>query len=335
MASGAHVTLRGRFSPGEKVKLVKVDGPHVRRSEGGDVVEEKTVERNDDGIAEVRFSKGVEEGASYLIVGLDAGVPREVRAKGKTGDDPGPLFQPPIQPNVLRNAAGMPVNEKPTKESAPRHPLGPTPGLHQVPKGTVLRSDTPWGEAHPLDPSEPAPYGRQEDVPKGVVQMSDTPTGRPTPIEVGPQRQEDVPKSTLQRSATPTGEAKPIPKGDAVEAQQERESSEAKEKRGDTGQAAAHPISHAKPVTGASKEDSEKRHEKAREDVEEARGVRIDDPHAPKVSGHDAQGQPLSEESARAANVEAADKPAESKPHTKSSSSRSRSRSQSTKAKEK
>ena len=46
--SGGQVTLRGRFAPGDVVTLVKVAGPHVLRSEGGEEIETKEVEEQED-----------------------------------------------------------------------------------------------------------------------------------------------------------------------------------------------------------------------------------------------------------------------------------------------
>jgi hypothetical protein len=131
-----------------------------------------------------------------------------------------------------------------------------------VSKGTVLRSDTPRGEAHPLDPEERAPKRSQEDVKKGVVQMSDTRPreedgqtvgggGEAAELVVGPQRQEDVPKGAVQRSDTPTGVSTVIPAGDTVQQAQDRESSFAKETRGEPVRAAAEPIDAPKVNIGA------------------------------------------------------------------------------------
>jgi hypothetical protein len=58
MAKGS-VTLRGRFSPGSTVRLVKVEGPHVLRP--GPHHETVATEKVDDDGA-LEFGKGVEAG---------------------------------------------------------------------------------------------------------------------------------------------------------------------------------------------------------------------------------------------------------------------------------
>jgi hypothetical protein len=262
MASGAHVTVRGRFSAGTRVELVRVAGAHVLRSEGGEVVDDAVVERDDAGVASVRFSKGVVEGGRYFVRGVDGG-PQEVRARGRASDDPGELAQPPVMPDRTRLSDGSWNDKPPTKESAP-HVLAGFADLRHAPDGTVLRSDTPRGAAHPLDPDEPAPYRAQADVPDGVVQASDTERGAAAEIPLGPQRQEDVRAGVVQRSATPTGVATPIPAGDSIEQALVRESSRAKEARGDWTRAGAEPLDvkgvrHRTP-RGSSQRESEERH---------------------------------------------------------------------------
>jgi hypothetical protein len=274
--SAGQVTLRGRFSPGDVVTLVKVAGPHVLRSEGGEEIETQTVTEEKDAprVGYVRFSSGVEVGARYFIRGLTGGSPLEIRVTGRDKDDPSEVFeQAPIMPDRMRLTDGSFVDERPTKESAPNVSVGPA-DIRHVSKGTVLRSDTPRGEAHPLDPEERAPKRSQEDVKKGVVQMSDTRPreedgqtvgggGEAAELVIGPQRQEDVPKGAVQRSDTPTGVSTVIPAGDTVQQAQDRESSFAKETRGEPVRAAAEPIDAPKvnigAPSGSSQKDSEAR----------------------------------------------------------------------------
>lgn len=270
MAAG-QITLRGRFSPGSQVRLVRVDGEHTLRAEGGEEVDAKKV--GDDG--SVTFSKGVEVNARYFIVGQHRGEHIEVRARGRAKDDPSEVLEnAPLPPERVKLTDGSFVSEAPEQHRKPDYAEG-APHLSQqhVPKGTLQRSDTPRGSAHPMDPDEPYPYPSQEDeeFTKGkVVQASDTPHGMATPLDLGlAQRQEDVPKGTVQRSDTPTGVATPIPKGGPVEAQRMKESSEAKVKRGEPGKAAAAPIG-GKPPTGASAKESDKHDEEVRKDLEAA-----------------------------------------------------------------
>jgi hypothetical protein len=74
--------------------------------------------------------------------------------------------------------------------------------------------------------------------------------GEAAELVVGPQRQEDVPKGAVQRSDTPTGVATVIPAGDTVQQAQDRESSFAKETRGEPVRAAAEPIDAPKVNVG-------------------------------------------------------------------------------------
>jgi len=270
MAAG-QITLRGRFSPGTQVRLVRVDGEHTLRSEGGQEVDSKTVDK--DGC--VSFTSKVDVGARYFIVGQHEGRPLEVRARGRAKDDPSEVLEnAPVPRDRMKLADGSYVDEPPKQHEKADYAEG-APHLSQqhVPKGTLQASDTPRGSAHPIEEGEPYPYASQEDdeYTKGkVVQASDTEKGMATPLDLGlAQRQEDVPKGTVQRSDTPTGVATPIPKGGPVEAQRMKESSEAKVKRGEPGKAAAAPIG-GKPPTGASSKESDKHDEEVRKDFEAA-----------------------------------------------------------------
>lgn len=295
MAS-ARVALNGRFRPGTQVRLVKVRDERALRSEGGETV--GTAKVDSDGL--VKFTSGVEVGARYFIVGQVDGQPLEVRARGRAADDPAEVLeQAPVSTDRVRLSDGSWLDETPERVKAPSMEVGPAPSQQQVPAGTVQRSDTPRGTAHPLDPAEPAPYPRQEDVPDGTVQMSDTETGRAAPIIESVQRQEDVPSGVVQRSDTPTGVATPIPVGNAVAAQQDRESSLAKAARGEPVRAAAEPLKV--PTGGKARRSS-------------AAPVNVT-PGAPNdrdvLTGHDAQGQPADPDVARALGIEPASKPVE------------------------
>lgn len=334
MASSGQVTLRGRFSPGDVVTLVRVDGEHVLRSEGGEEIETQTVgeEKDVPGVGYVRFSKDVEVGARYFIRGLTDGVPIELRIRGRDKDDPSEVFeQAPIRPDRTRFSDGSFIDSPPTKESAPDILAGQA-DIRHVKKGTVLRSDTPRGSAHPVDVDEKVPKRRQEDVAKGTVQMSDTRPrevdgqtvgggGEATELVIGPQRQEDVPKGVVQRSATPTGVATPIPAGDAVQQAKDRESSFAKETRGEPVKASADPIDgkgiKTGAPTGATQKQSEERDAELKKSEREAALVgglpagTAAGPDQPAVafedrSGYDAMGQPAAPDVALAAGVEPA-----------------------------
>ena len=106
-----------------------------------------------------------------------------------------------------------------------------------------------------MQEDELTPKRRQEDVEEDAPQMSDTRAredddgnqvggggGEAAQLRVGPQRQEDVPDGVPQRSDTPTGSAEIIGAGDAVEQALRRESSFAKEGRGDWSKESADPL---------------------------------------------------------------------------------------------
>jgi hypothetical protein len=268
MAKRARAVLNGRFSPGTRVKLIEVRDESVMRPGAGDKVVD-TQEVDKDGRLE--FTRGVKADARYFAVGNVDGFPREVRLRGRTDDDDAINAVAPVQPDRVRLSDGSFLDEPPEQHQKPEAELEAAPhlGQHQVPKGQPQRSDTPRGSAHPHDPEEPVPYERQEDVKDSEVQASNTATGRAARVAVGPQRQEDVPKGTVQRSDTTTGVATVIPSKGPVKAQIEKESSEAKELRGEPVRAAAEPIEKAKPVKGASAKQSAKRQEEAVESVRE------------------------------------------------------------------
>lgn len=58
--------------------------------------------------------------------------------------------------------------------------------IEDVEPGTVLRSHTLTGEAHPVDPDVPDGQLRQDQVPEGVFQASCTPLGTATVLPVQP-----------------------------------------------------------------------------------------------------------------------------------------------------
>jgi hypothetical protein len=234
---------------------VKVSDESVLRSAGGEVVDSGTVD--DDGSVTLR---GLDKGERGFIRGNNGGFPLEIRVTGRdSADDDAGLAQAPVVTDRTRLSDGTFVDEAPEKGDAGFGGVGPAPGQHQVPKGTVQRSDTPRGTAHPVDTDEKAPYPSQDDVDDGTVQRSDTDSGQATPIaHEAPLSQEDVNAPTLQRSDTPLGTATPIPKGDAVQAQLDREAADTKAAVGEPVKAAAAPVDHAR-LSCAPKHSSKKR----------------------------------------------------------------------------
>jgi hypothetical protein len=286
MASKAQVVLRGRFPKGTVVALVKVEHEGILRSEGGELVDTKKVD--DEGV--VTFASKVEEGSRYFIRGYVRGELVEVRATGRSeSDQSSVLSQAPVQPDRLRYTDGTfedDVPEKVAKKDLPKFEAAPNLSQRQVGDDVPQRSSTLRGSAHPVDPDEPTPYLSQSDVPEGTPQMSDTPDGQATPISVGPQRQEDVPEGTWQRSDTPTGTPTIIPSGGPVAAQQEKESSEGKTRRGQPVRVAAEPLDPSKPVKGASEKQSDKREAQVAKDREAAaEPVEPVEPQPPEAKG--------------------------------------------------
>lgn len=245
------VTLRGRFSPGTTVRLVKVRDESVLRSEGGKTVDEQQVDKD----GAVQFTKDVEVGARYFIVGYNDGAFVEVRARGNKADeaDDSVLAQAPVGRDRQRLSDGTFVDEIPEAEDPGFGGVGPAPSQQQA-GDAIQRSSTPRGYAHPHDPGESAPYPPQSEVDDGAVQRSDTPEGAATPIaHDAPLSQDDVKDGTLQRSDTPRGVATPIPAGDAVEAQRQREAADTKASVGEPVKAAAAPVDQARGRKPAAK----------------------------------------------------------------------------------
>jgi hypothetical protein len=318
------VTLRGRFSAGTVVRLVRVAHEGVLRPEGGEEVDVQTAEKDENGVASVSFKSGVDEGARYIATGISDGRPLDVRVRGRSADDPSEILeQPPIQPDRVRLTDGSWSDQAPTKESAPKLAFT-APGQHQVGDGVTQRSGTLRGSAHPVDVESEEPVRRQESVKEGTPQMSDTRPrevdgvqvgggGEATEIVLGPQRQEDVPDGVLQRSDTPTGVAQPLPGGDMVKAQLDRDSSRTRESRGDNTRGAAEPLDVKGAKLGPPRGANEKQSLERQEESLAARTAprALDQPADARVnqSGLDAMGQPVYPDVARAAGVESADGP--------------------------
>lgn len=155
MAKGS-ITLRGRFSPGSTVRLVKVDGPHTLRPGPGDETVD-TQKVDDDGT--LKFSKSVDVDGRYFAVGQVNGQPVEVRLRGRTDDDPGHLAgYEPVGPDRTRlgvAGSGGWSDEAPEREKHDKVPEGATwQAQHDVPKGTLQRSDTPRGAAAVISAEE-------------------------------------------------------------------------------------------------------------------------------------------------------------------------------------
>lgn len=309
------VTLRGRFPVGSDVTLVEADGPWTLRApEGAEPVDTQTVDED----GSVQFT-GLEPGGRYFATGLVDGFPLSVRLTARAADaDEGLLVQPPVGPERVRlgiGGTGGFADEKPQPADEVAFEGAPHAAQSHADEGEPQRSATLRGSAHPVDPEEQTPLPRQEDIEEDALQMSDTETGSAAPAMVGPQRQEDVGNDVWQRSSTPTGVSTLMPEGGPIAAQREKESSEAKARRGTPQKAAAMPLYADEPITGASGEDSANRQVALAKSEKQAAAMATPGPALEQeLSGHDAQGQPADPQVAAAAGIEPAEKPVEDKP---------------------
>lgn len=155
MASkSAGIKLRGRFPAGTQVRLVRVEGPHVMRpGPQHETVDTQKVDK--DGVLEF---KGVEAGERYFAVGLNHGFPVEVRLTGKADPDTAnhaEMYGDNGLYQRVKLSDGSFLDEDPEQHQDTNLPEGATwLGQHQVPKGTLQRSDTPRGSAHPISQEE-------------------------------------------------------------------------------------------------------------------------------------------------------------------------------------
>lgn len=296
MSRQGKVRLNGRFPSGAVVRLVKVEGPHVMRASNAEVVDTQTV--GEDG--SVEFS--AEVGERYFATGYVDGQPVEVRLTGREASDVNSeLAQAPVRPDRVRLSDGSYLDEAPerlARKDQPPFEGAPHASQQMTSAGTVQRSATARGSAHPHDAEEESPLADISSRGDGQVLMSDTESGTLHPAEVGPQRQEDVAPGTWQRSDTPTGVATPLPSGGPVKAQREKESSEARAKRGTPGQAAAAPLGTTRAgLSGTRKQVSNA-------------PVGLTQPGmGPSRTGHDAMGQPAYADVAANTGVPPAEKP--------------------------
>lgn len=162
MAKTGSLRLHGRYTPGSIVRLVKVDGAHVLRPGPGDeTVDTQTVDKD----GWVEFS-GVEPGERYFAVGLSHGQPVEVRLTGRADRETASHAEMYGDNGLVqrqRLSDGSFVDEAPDQHQDPDVPEGATwLGQHQVPEGTVQRSDTPRGAAAVISAEELERATRQD-----------------------------------------------------------------------------------------------------------------------------------------------------------------------------
>jgi hypothetical protein len=197
MAKRGSVTLRGRYPAGSTVRLVHVEGPHVLRP--GPHHETVATEKVDDD-GTLSFTKGVEAGARYFAVGQVNGQPLEVRLTGREDADDGFLagYDPSALQTRTRLADGSWADEAPEQHQKMSVPDGATwRGQHQVPKGTLQRSDTPRGTAVPISAEELERIGRDP-------QRKQEPT---EPIVQAAEEVQEDPESAPARTSRPAAKS--------------------------------------------------------------------------------------------------------------------------------
>lgn len=163
MASKGVVRLNGRFQPGTKVRLVKVKDESVLRAEGGTDCGSAVVD--EDGWVEF----DAEPGGRYFIVGQNRGEHVEARSRGNVRgeEDDSVLSQAPVAPNRTKLTSGAWADERPERQDPHHAPV--VPGLHQVPEGTPLASDTPHGSAHAPAGAEQEPRPKKKRAAKAAA----------------------------------------------------------------------------------------------------------------------------------------------------------------------
>lgn len=122
--------------------------------------------------------------------------------------------------------SGQPFANAKVGLPTPKDERDPNPApyarIEDVKKGTVLRSHTVTGEAHPVDLENPDGQLRQDQVPEDVFQASCTPLGtatilpvqpdmaaaepEPEPVSEGEVPEESTASSEAASEASPAGE---------------------------------------------------------------------------------------------------------------------------------
>jgi hypothetical protein len=264
------VTVRGRFPKGTRVQVFKVEDGALRAE--GDPVD--VVTAGDDGV-----KVSTERDQRYIVRGVVNGAPVELRVRGRGSEGGDEFEQQPVTRDRTRMSDGSWSDEAPKKRDAPAREAAPHLGMDQVAEDTPLRAGGDRGEAHVVDPEQDQPpYGRQEDVDESTPQMLDVDTGKATPVVPSVQRQEDAPEGMWQRVTGDTGQAFPVPSGSAERSQEEKESSRAKESRGEPVRAAAEPMKPAGGTRAAKNPAEEPSKRQARERERTAREIREAEP---------------------------------------------------------
>lgn len=210
----AGVRLSGRFSPGTKVDLYQRVGVMFDRAHVGTALATTTVDK----LGEAAFDGlDLEPGTQLWVAGRDendvwrgvqvtaklregdgtAMSPADVRARLKQTQPPSTAVQPSTTTGARSTASARVVGGNgqpfahpkvgvPTPAGEREKNPAPYPRIEDVKEGTVLRSHTVTGEAHPVDLDVPDGHLRQDQVPKGTFQASDTPLGEATVLPEQP-----------------------------------------------------------------------------------------------------------------------------------------------------
>jgi hypothetical protein len=163
----AQVTLRGRFRPGTRVRLIAAARPEaLRPSEGDELLCVKKV--RDDGSVRFTDTDGVAVGGRYFIYGHVNGSPLSVRVRGREPSDLAEgLENPPVGYGEVKHADGTIVADRgqlmagtPTEKPAvPAHP-DPSEKDFQRASAPVVATQPnaePFPENRPAVPYHPEP----------------------------------------------------------------------------------------------------------------------------------------------------------------------------------
>lgn len=108
----AEVTLRGRFRPGQRVRLYRASGAEqLRHSEGDELLAVKRVD--DDASVTFTDADGVVVGQRYLAFGYVNGQPVTARVTGREpGDSAGGQAQEPVGLDEVKHGDGTVAGER-------------------------------------------------------------------------------------------------------------------------------------------------------------------------------------------------------------------------------
>lgn len=213
MAKKGAAKLRGRFPAGTKVRLVEVEGAHVLRpGPQHQTVDEQEVDK--DGTLEF---KSLDMEKRYFAVANVHGQPVEARLTPREDADGGALsgYEPLAMYDRVKLADGSFVDEPPDQNQKPDVDGATWLGQHQVPKGTLQRSDTPRGAAAIISADEVQRATRQwrkQEPTDQVVEETPDPGEQPArtsePPDVTPAKAKQAARTTERAAKQAAKEAK-------------------------------------------------------------------------------------------------------------------------------